>query len=176
MRSLIVLAVAAIVLAVPALASAQPTGAPAPMATATPVSPFAVPIGRELGYRCQSAQNFDAQWNFTGSLVLKVSQSGKITGGYLGDSDQDNPSYPTDPFLGREYPVSGSVTPGNKISLDIGSGSLQWNIQGTLTQTQITGTFASTRFGLMQFWASRVHIPKHPATIQRTNTGNLQGP
>ena len=159
----------------PWLASAQPTAAPAPAATATPTSPFAIPIGREIGWRAQSAQDFDAQWNFTGSMVFKVDQNGNIKGGYLGDSDQDNPSYPSDPFLGRQFPVTGTITPDNKIKLDIGSGSLQWNIQGTVTQTQITGTFSSTRFGLMRFWASRVHIPKHPSDIQRTNPGGLSG-
>jgi hypothetical protein len=173
--------VAAIVVAialVPAAGIAQPSGgsggaAPAP--TATAVSPYAIPVGKDLGYRAQSAQDFDAQWNFTGSLVFKVDPSGKITGGYLGDSDQDNPSYPSDPFLGREFPVTGTITPDNKITLDIGTGSLQWNISGTVTQTEITGNFSSTRFGLMRFWASRVHIPKHPSSIQRTNAGGLSG-
>jgi hypothetical protein len=173
-----VLGLLALLLALsPLIATAQPTTAPAlPAPAATPVSPFVIPIGRELGFRCQSAQDFDAQWNFTGSMVFKVDKSGKITGGYLGDSDQDNPSYPTDPFLGRENPLSGTITPDNKIKLDIGSGSLQWNIQGTLTKTEITGTFSSTRFGLMQFYATRVHIPKHPTNIQRTNPGGLPGP
>ncbi len=171
----LLLVVVVVLLIARGVSIAQPTS-PAPAPTATPTSPFAIPIGKEIGWRCQSAQDFDAQWNFTGSMVFKVSKSGQIKGGYLGDSDQDNPSYPTDPFLGREFPVSGSITPDNKIKLDVGSGSLQWNIAGTVTQTQITGVFASGRFGTMQFWASRVHIPKHPANLQRTNPGGLPGP
>jgi hypothetical protein len=167
MRSYIVLAAAVLLLAAPAITSAQPTATPNAMASATPAapSPFAIPIGKEIGYRCQSSQVFGAEWFFTGAMVFKVDANGKITGGYLGDSESNNPSI-RDPMLGRENPVTGTITPDNKIQLVIGTGSLQWTIQGTATPTEIHGHFTTGRFGQMTFYAAHVHIPKHPANIQ----------
>ncbi len=166
MRMYLVLVAAVFALLVPALSSAQPTPAPA-AANASPAaqSPFAIPIDKEIGYRCESSQQFGAEWFFTGAMVIKVDANGKITGGYLGDSESNNPSI-RDPMLGRENPVTGTITPDNKIQLVIGTGSLQWTIQGTATPTEIHGHFTSTQFGIMMFYAAHVHIPKHPANIQ----------
>jgi hypothetical protein len=147
---------------------------PAPGASSVPAvapaaaSPFIIPVGKQVGYRVEISQTFGAEWYFTGSLVFSADPTGKLTGGYLGDTDQQNPSYPTDPMLGRMNPVSGTITPDNKINLQIGSGSLLWTVAGKVTPGHINGTMSSGRFGLMTFYASRVHIPPHPANMQES--------
>lgn len=148
--------------------SPAPGASAAPAATTAGPSPFVIPVGKEVGYRVEISQTFGAEWYFTGSLVFSADASGKLKGGYLGDTDQQNPSYPTDPMLGRMNPVSGTITPDNKINLQIGSGSLLWTVQGKVTPGHINGTMSSGRFGLMTFYASRVHIPPHPANIQES--------
>jgi hypothetical protein len=43
-----------------------------------------------------------------------------------------------------------------------------WTVQGNVTLSHIKGSMSSGRFGLMTFYASRVHIPPHPANIQES--------
>lgn len=114
------------------------------------------PTEQPMGFRTEIAPQFGIAAPYTGALVLKVDSKGYIRGTYQSDSIRPDPMY------GRNVSVSGSVS-GNAIRLQIGGAFHPLTVNGTYTNSAITGSVTGGLRGIWRFHATRVHLKEPPA-------------
>jgi hypothetical protein len=148
-RLLPILALASIILLAPyAVSASTPSAAP---------DQFVVPVNTPLGYEVEIGRQNSHRAPFTGALVIRLSPQGIISGVYASDSIRP------DPLFGHQVPVTGSISSGNQIRLQIGVGSVALTVRGNITQYGIAASAANASFGILDFAATRVHLQTPPA-------------
>jgi hypothetical protein len=118
---------------------------------------FVVPVNTPLGYQVQMNVRNSLRPPFTGALVIRVSPAGIISGVYASDSIRP------DPLFGHQVPVTGSISSGNNIRLQIGVGSVALTVRGTISQYKIEASAANARLGVLVFEGTQVHLQTPPA-------------
>jgi hypothetical protein len=118
-------------------------------------APFPVPTNTPLGFRVNMLEQNGNGLPFTGALVFRVNSQGIINGIYESDSIRPDPIY------GRPIDVTGGITEGNHIRLQIGVGSASLTVRGTITTHAITASAARGR-AILEFNAERVHLHNPP--------------
>lgn len=93
----------------------------------------------------------------TGAPVIKVSPDDIISGVYQSDSIRPDPLY------GRQVTVTGTISTGANIQLQIGVGPVALAVRGNITTSKITASAANASLGILTFTATRVHLHKPPA-------------
>jgi len=149
LRSLAMLALASSIWLAPYAVSAS-TPAPA-------TGQYAVPVDTPLGYEVEIGRSVGGRQGFTGVLVIRVSPAGIISGVY------ESTSIRPDPLFGRQVPVTGTISPGNDIRLQIGVGAVALVVRGTITPYEISASAANARFGVLDFTGTQVHLRNPPS-------------
>ncbi|MBV8170842.1 MAG: hypothetical protein JO219_02810 [Candidatus Eremiobacteraeota bacterium] len=135
--------------------TAAPTATPKHLAPQHVTAHFPVPVNTPLGYRVEMSEQFSNGAPFTGALVFKVNNEGIINGVYEADSIRPDPLY------GQREVVTGGISSGNKIRLQIGVGTVALTVRGDITQHAIKAS-ASRGGAILIFNGERVHLQKPP--------------
>lgn len=150
--------VLALVIVVPALTSADPSPTPTPkhLPPQHVTAHFPVPVNAPLGYRIEMQRQFANNQPYTGALVFKLNSEGILNGVY--ESDSIRP----DPWYGQKIPVTGTVSSGNQIRIQIGTGPAALTVRGEITTHTIKASAQNASNGILLFTGERVHLQSPP--------------